>query len=105
MLITFSTPVYSDITMFGGVAVHLLKLMGHSGTVPGALSKEDVEPALERLQAAVAASGDLPEEGTPDQQGDEEESVSLSQRAWPLIQLLKAAAKAQSYVMWEGKGQ
>jgi hypothetical protein len=37
MLVTFTCKAYADITLFGNVAVSLLRLMGHSGTVPGAL--------------------------------------------------------------------
>ena len=37
MLITFTTKVSADITMFGEVAKELLKLMGQTGVVPGAL--------------------------------------------------------------------
>ena len=36
MLIRFDSDV-GGFTMFGDVAVRLLKMMGHSGTVPGAL--------------------------------------------------------------------
>ncbi len=35
MPVTLFCPAYANITMFGDVAVRLLKLMGHSGTVPG----------------------------------------------------------------------
>ena len=55
MLITFSCPAYANITMFGDAAVRLLKLMGHSDTVPGALLAPDVQAALARLEAAVEA--------------------------------------------------
>lgn len=102
MLITFSCPVYADITMFGDVALRLIKLMGHSGTIPGALAAEDVAPALQRLEAAIQAdkeSSALEEESGEGEEG--EPVVSLSLRAWPLIQLLKAAAKAESHVMWD----
>ena len=58
MLITFKTEAYANITMFGDVAVALLKLMGHSATVPGALMPEDILDALERLKAGVAANPD-----------------------------------------------
>ena len=34
MLVTFTTNAYADITMFGDVALAMLKMMGHSGTVP-----------------------------------------------------------------------
>ena len=100
MLVTFSTPVYADITMFGDVAIRLLKLMGHSGTVPGALLAGDVQPALERLQAGIkAASPDLDEPAEEEEDG--EPAVSLPHRALPLIELLDAAAKANRNVMWD----
>jgi len=101
MLITFSCPVYASITMFGDVAVRLLKMMGHSGTVPGALLAEDVPAALARLQAAVAANEQLPEPQESAQSVDEEPTVSLAHRALPVIELLKAAAKEKCDVMWD----
>jgi hypothetical protein len=100
MLVTFSSSAYADITMFGDVALRLLKLMGHSGTVPGALLAEDVPAALARLQAAIAAEKRLPEVKTADTE-DDEPAVSLPHRALPLIELLKAAAKAECDVMWD----
>ena len=42
MLVTFTCKAYADITMFGNVAASLLRLMGHSGTVPGALLAHEV---------------------------------------------------------------
>ena len=100
MLITFSCPAYANITMFGDVAVRLLKLMGHSGTVPGALLAEDVPAALARLEAAIDAEKQLPEPQTSEAE-DDEPAVSLPHRALPLIDLLKAAAKAKCNVMWD----
>ena len=100
MLVTFSCPAYADITMFGDVAVRLLKLMGHGGTVPGALLAEDVPAALERLQAAIEAEKQSPEPQAPDAE-DDEPPVSLPHRALPLIELLKAAEKAECNVMWD----
>lgn len=102
MLITFKTPVHADITMFGDVAKALIKLMGHSGSVPGALLAEDVPRALERLRAGVGQNPDAPL--NPAGQDDEAvrgESVTLSHRAMPLIDLLEAAAREQKNVMWD----
>lgn len=101
MLVTFSCPVYADITMFGDVAIRLLKLMGHSGTVPSALLAVDVQPALERLEAAIEADKQSPESEKSANGEDGEPIVSLSQRAFPLIELLTAAAKANRNVMWD----
>jgi hypothetical protein len=104
MLVTFKTDAYANITMFGDVAVTLLKLMGHSGTVPGALLAEDVPAALERLRSAVSANPDAPLGPAPasarDQDG-EAPHVSLAHRALPLIELLAAASARGKNVMWD----
>jgi hypothetical protein len=101
MLITFSCPAYADITMFGDVAIRLLKMMGHSGTAPSALLADDVPAALERLQAAVTAAGESPAPGESSRVEDEEPAVSLRHRASPLIELLQAAVKAECNVTWD----
>jgi hypothetical protein len=74
-------------------------MMGHSGTVPGALLAEDVPKALQRLEAAIEAEKQLPEPEAQDE--DDEPTVSLPQRALPLIELLRSAVKAECNVMWD----
>lgn len=98
MLVTFSTDAYADITMFGDIAFTMLKMMGHSKTVPGAILAEDVPEALNRLKAAIEA-----EKASPpvEDQDEDEPVVNLADRALPLINLLTAAAKAESNVMWK----
>lgn len=86
--------------MFGNVAVRLLNIMGHSGTVPGALLAEDIPAALEKLKAAVAEDKASQPEVVSDEES-EEQPVSLSVRAHPLIELLTAAAKENCDVMWD----
>ena len=98
MLVTFTTDAYADITMFGDVAQALLKMMGHSGTVPSAILAEDVPAALSRLTAGVEAAKAGP---SVDEEDEDEPRVSLSNRALPLINLLTAAAQAGSDVMWK----
>jgi len=100
MLVTFTTDAYADITMFGDVAIALLKMMGQSGTVPGALLAEDVPAALRRLAVAIEAQKAQEPDEKHDQE-DDEPTVSITTRAMPLIDLLTAAAKAGSNVMWK----
>ena len=87
--------------MFGDIALRLLRLMGQSGDVPGALRAEDVRPARERLEAGLAELEEPPEQAEEDENG--EPVVSLRNRAFPLIELLRAAEKAKVYVMWDNK--
>jgi hypothetical protein len=105
MLVKFHTQSFADITMFGDVAIKLLHMMGHSGTVPSALSADDVAPALKQLTEALAghkAANPDDESIGDDFQGDPiERPVGLAQRAFPLVELLTAAAAAGQTVMWE----
>lgn len=100
MLVTFSTARYSDITLFGDVATQLLHLMGHSGTVPSAILAADVPQALQRLQQGLQAS---PADATesPDSASAEEPTISLQNRALPLIELLNSAIANNSDVTWK----
>ncbi len=101
MLITFTCPAYADITMFGDVATQLIKYMGHSGQVPSALTAKDVPAALQKLQTAIEENSqfNLPLQSSGDM--DDEPVLTLSHRALPLIELLKAAEKAECNVMWD----
>jgi hypothetical protein len=101
MLITFKTPAYADITMFGDVAKALIKMMGHSGSIPGAILAEDVPAALAKLRAAVEHNPDAPLNPHRDDDTSSGESVSLSKRALPLLELLEAAVRDEKNVMWD----
>jgi Domain of unknown function (DUF1840) len=96
MLVTFTTKAHADITMFGDVALAMLKMMGHSGAVPGAIRAEDVPIALSRLTAAIDAKKSSPP--VSDKNADEP-AVSVAHRAMPLLELLVAAAKDEQNVM------
>lgn len=97
-IVTFTTKKYADIIMFGDVAKRLLRMMGHSDKVPGAILAEDVPMALDRLKKAIDAEKALP----PDSEDDEKKpSVSMANRAYPLIELLTAAVRAEAHVSWK----
>lgn len=97
MLVTFTTDAYGSITMFGDVGLSMLKMMGHSVTVPGAILAADVPVALSNLKAAIEAGKTQPITNMD----TEETEVSMANRALPLIELLTAAAKEESDVMWK----
>jgi len=99
MLVKFDSDV-GGFTMFGDVAVQLLKMMGHSGTVPSAIVAKDIPAALARLQAALGALPPEAAQALKARDDKEEPKVSLRQRAYPLIELLERAAKANADVLW-----
>lgn len=92
--------------MFGDVAVTLLKMMGHSGAVPGALPAAGIPAAIARLQQALVADGaheqNKPGLGSAATVPDAAPiPVGLSLRTYPLIQLLFVAAMQDCDVMWD----
>ncbi|MCW8398864.1 DUF1840 domain-containing protein [Legionella sp. PATHC038] len=96
MLVTFHTDAYEDITYFADVAKSLLSLMGHSGTVPGAIKAENLPEALEKLQSGLSKEKKIAEEDE-----ENEPKISLAKRAIPLISLLQAAIKKDKDVLWD----
>jgi len=97
MLVKFESEV-GGVTMFGDVAIKLLKMMGHSGTVPSALLANDIPAALAQLKAALAMTQD---DRTPAKDEDGAQGrVSLRQRAYPLIELMERAAARGVDITW-----
>lgn len=105
MLIVFSSEASGDITMFGDVALRLLKMMGMSGTVPGGIKPAEIPAALEQLKRAVTVEKDSPAEKATDERNESREKtlVNLGQRAFPLVQMLEAAAREGCHVTWNIK--
>jgi hypothetical protein len=95
--------------MFGDIGLQMIKMMGHSGTVPGAILAPDLPEALSKLTLSLATeSSTAPKDtsATQDVEDDEEEALSeqvvgLNLRAVPLIELLKSAIDVQCDVMWD----
>lgn len=103
MLVTFKTDV-GNITMFSDVALQMIKMMGHSETIPGAILAEDIPQALNRLKNVLANEKmeNMPPTNKELQDDeDEEPTVSINHRALPLIDLLTEAIKADCDLMWE----
>jgi hypothetical protein len=100
MLVRFDSKA-GTITMFGDVAVKLLRLMGQSGSIPGAVLAPDIPAVVERLRSAVAGPGERPPPQKRNDDHDGEPPVSLRNRALPLIDLLERAAKTGADVTWQ----
>ncbi len=115
MLVTFRSTATESVTMLAGTATTLLKLMGATGRIPGALEAQDVPSALQQLQSAVEglkaqktnpadtraqASAAAQED---DDRHDREPPVAIEVRAVPLLNMMKRAAAANAEIMWQGQ--
>lgn len=98
MLIKFDSSA-GTLTMFGDVAGQLLKLAGHSGAVPGAILAADLPDALRRLEQGLGTTAELLTPAADDPGAAP--LVCLRQRAFPLLELMKAAASGGHDLMWD----
>ena len=103
MLVKFRSDAGPSVLMFGEIAHTLLRMMGMSGDLPGAVVAEDVPVALGRLKRALEQAKAMPRPGpvgSTDEPG-EPPPVAIATRAFPLVQLLEAAAKQERAVLWD----
>ena len=105
MIVKFSTHA-GALTMHGDAAVTLLKAMGHSGTVPGAILAADLRAALSSLRQALEEQARVPPPPEPattdeDDEREREPPVSMRMRALPLIDMIETAIARDSDLMWE----
>ncbi len=104
MPITFKSKHSPSILMLEAMAMELIRLMGHSGEVPGSLAKEDVANAVHTLERAIAVAPARPMSAERTEGDDEaiaEPVVSVAHRALPLIQMLRKAQANGDYVIWD----
>lgn len=105
MIVKFSTGA-GALTMHGEAAVALLKAMGHSGTVPGAILAADLPAALASLRRSLEEQPEAPPPPVPagieeDEDREREPPVTLRMRALPLIDMLETAIARNTDLMWE----
>ena len=99
MLYEFKCRATGSVVMTQPVAERLLEIIGKARGAKGIITVAEMGPAIAALRAAVAAER---AQAAPDDQGegDEPAQVGLAQRAWPLIDMLTAAAQAERDITW-----
>ena len=96
-LLIFRSRAASEILMQSENAQRLLAIMGKPLGERGVITSGQIDDALARLEAAVGAEapagagGDDPAQPPP---------VGLRQRAFPLMEMLRAARRSQVDVTW-----
>lgn len=100
MLVKFTSKSAASVSMFEKDATQLIKLMGHTGTIPSAIREKDVAEKLAALESALQEDlTDLVDDA--DKAEDDEPPVPINRRAYPLIELLQAAVSNKENVMWD----
>jgi glucose-6-phosphate isomerase len=108
MLVVFTNKSGGTVEMFEKVALEMIKMMGRRQAVPSAISAEDLPAALQSLQQelkaleqAAAEETEDADSTTDDEDAPKQVGISISIRAYPLIELMKHAIDNQSFLMWD----
>ncbi|WP_042299353.1 DUF1840 domain-containing protein [Paraburkholderia kururiensis] len=106
MLITFKCHASPDVAMLENLAQYLLGIIGKRLDKQGVITHDQLEPAITKLEAAIAT--DKRERAEHDGHFHEGEDghepheipIGLAQRAYPFLDMLRAAHKEQSDIVW-----
>jgi len=107
-LIVFRSKAAGEIFMFAETARRILAIVGKEDTPRGVISAEQVGEALARLAAAVDEEKAQVERAREDaeqaqRRGEPAEggrAITLGQRAYPLLEMLRAAQRKRVDVTW-----
>lgn len=100
MLVKFTSKSAASVSMFEKDAIRLIKLMGHTGTIPSAIRDKDVAEKLATLESAL--QGDLTDLADDTERSeDDEPPVPINRRAYPLLELMRSAVSNEENVMWD----
>lgn len=107
MLVRFYSSETGEILMFVEAARDLLHAIGKETTKLGTFTQAEMAGAAEALRQAVKAAEPAPvddDESTDDVGGAKKPPVVvMSQRAWPLIDMLERTSKGgpKANIIWE----
>jgi len=106
MLYEFKSKAAGTVVMTQPIAEQLLAIIGKPPAPAGVFEPQALGPAIAALSAAVEKEKQAGTAGKTDKEKDDEGSedpskrIGLAQRAWPLIELFKAAQAARERVTW-----
>ena len=99
MLYKFKSHASGDLIMTQPVGDRVLSLIGKSPSAQGIIEVDQMAAAMSALEAAVAAE-------TPNRANDGDDAspradtVSLRQRVWPMVDMLKRALAEKQPIVW-----
>ncbi len=106
MLYEFKSRATGNLVMTQKVAERLLAIIGKAPGPTGIILPAQMPAAIQALEAAIAAERAHPqaEEADTDNDGERDPerspAITLAQRAWPLIDMIRTAAAAEREITW-----
>ena len=100
MLYKFKSKAAGDVIMLGPNGDQVLRIVGKEPASQGIVEAADLGAAIAALEAAVAADELAAQTVDATLRAVPRERVSLRQRAWPLVEMMKRAQRAGQAIVW-----
>ena len=100
MLYKFKSQATGDVIMLGPNGDEMLRIVGKEPAGKGIIEAADLGAAIAALEAAVAAAELAAQGDAPTARALPRERVSLRQRVWPLVEMMKRAQRAEQPIVW-----
>ena len=108
MLYKFKSKAAGDVIMLGPNGDQVMRIIGKEPAATGIIEVVHMPGAIAAIEAAIvhseadskAARATQPAAAAPDAQHSGGERISLRQRAWPLVEMLKRAHAAGEPIVW-----
>ena len=98
MIYKFKSRATGDLIMTQPVAERVLALIGKDRTPQGIIEAGQMPGAIAALESAVAA--EAPQGAGDDDAAGKADRVSLRQRVWPMVEMMKRALAEDQPITW-----
>ena len=99
MIYKFKSKAAGDVIMLKPNGDHVLRIIGKEPGPRGIITLAEMPAAIAALETAIHREAH-PQAKDDDDVPPAEERVSLKQRAWPLVEMLKEAQAGQADIVW-----
>ena len=99
MIYKFKSKATGDLIMTQPVGERVLSLIGKPASAQGIIEVDQMPAAIGALESAVAAESPEPADGD-DQGSAKADAVSLRQRVWPMVEMMKRALAEKQPIVW-----
>jgi hypothetical protein len=103
MLYKFKSSAAGDVIMMGPTGDAVLRAMGREPSPKGIIEVADMAGAIAALERATAEDESARAPGADAAASDDDQRrdpVTLRQRAWPLIEMMKRSSAANAPIVW-----
>jgi hypothetical protein len=106
MLITFKSKAAAEVLMYGVHAKPILDLLGKE-VERGVITADEAGEAVRRIESEIAERHEQEQKSANAQATDDDDApdprgtnISFGTRAYPLLEMLRAANREHHFVMW-----